>query len=145
MDGLHAFVEQHVERWNVPGASMGLLLDGAREARGYGVTSLRTRRPVTAGTSFRVASISKPFTATLTMNLVEEGIVDLDAPIDAHLPGHRLTDGRAQHRMTLCHLLTHQSGLFREFDEAKGPGDDALETAAAASSSLRPVTVPGEL
>jgi CubicO group peptidase (beta-lactamase class C family) len=145
MDELHGFVEQQMERWDVPGMSVGLLLDGARETRGYGVRSLRTRQPVTADTPFRIASISKPFTATLAMNLVEEGRIELDAPIGTYLPGLRLADGRAQRRMTLRHLLTHQSGLFREFDEDHGPGDDALGKAVARFSSLRQVTAPGEM
>jgi CubicO group peptidase (beta-lactamase class C family) len=145
MEALHAFVEQQLERWSVPGASVGLLLDGARETRGYGVTSLGTREPVAADTPFRIASISKPFTATLAMNLAEKGIVELDAPIGAYLPGLRLADEGAQRRITLRHLLTHRSGLFREFDEDHGSSDDALERAVARFSALPQVVAPGEM
>lgn len=59
-------------------------------------------------TIFDVASITKLFTATVLMTLVEEGRLALDAPIAQHLPTFR---GRGRRAVTLRHLLSHTSGL----------------------------------
>jgi CubicO group peptidase (beta-lactamase class C family) len=145
MDDLDACVRQQMERWGVPGAAVGVLLDGAREVRGYGLASLSTCRQVGTETRFRIASVSKPFTATLAMTLVEQGKVGLDVPVAAYIPDLRLADERARRGITLRHLLSHRSGLFRDFDEDHGPGDDALRKAVARFVGLRRVTAPGEM
>src|SRR3989338_545583 len=65
--------------------------------------------PMTADTVFDVASLTKPLvTATLTLALVADGRLALDAPIGRHVPSWR--EG-AKARATIRHLLTHTSGL----------------------------------
>lgn len=66
------------------------------------------RVAMTADTVFDVASLTKLFTATVLMRLVEDGLVALDAPIAEHLPSFRSSERR---RVTLRHLLSHTSGL----------------------------------
>ena len=66
------------------------------------------RVPVTGSTVFDLASLTKMFTATVLLGLVEDGALDLDAPIGDHLPTFR--DG-ARGEVTLRHLLTHTAGL----------------------------------
>jgi CubicO group peptidase (beta-lactamase class C family) len=64
--------------------------------------------PNTLDTRFNIASVSKQFTAVLILRLVEAGLLDLDRTISDYLPEYRSDVGR---RVTLHHLLTHQSGI----------------------------------
>ncbi|HLZ73253.1 MAG TPA: serine hydrolase [Dehalococcoidia bacterium] len=138
-------VHAEMERWEVPGLAVGVLHEGRSEAWGFGVASIETRQPVTADTLFQIGSISKLFTATLAMQLVEAGTVDLDAPIASHLPELRLADAAAQGSVSLRHLLTHTAGFYGDRFDDFGLGDDALAKAVASFDQLRQYTAPGEL
>ncbi|MDQ6873592.1 MAG: beta-lactamase family protein [Actinomycetota bacterium] len=65
-------------------------------------------RAATADTAFRIGSITKTFTAVLVMQLRDQGLLDLDAPLSRHL------DVPAHGELTLRHMLAHLSGLQRE-------------------------------
>lgn len=73
-----------------------------------GVRDIRTRRPVPADGRFRIASISKVFTAVVVLQLAAEHRIDLDRPVQDHLPG-LLPD--AYPDITVRQLLDHTSGL----------------------------------
>ncbi len=77
-----------------------------REA--FGLANREWGIPNTIDTKFRLASVSKPFCATLVMQLVQEGTLSLDDTISDHLDWYREDTGR---RITLHHLLAHQSGI----------------------------------
>lgn len=132
-------------RWNVPGMVIGLLHKGSTHAWGFGVANVETGVPVTPDTLFRICSITKPFTATLVMQLVEKGLLDLDTPVVRYLPSLQLADAAATRAVTLRHLLSHTAGFSTEKWEDYGPGDDALPRAIAEYGSLRQITAPGEL
>src|SRR5690348_14699797 len=93
---LDAQVRERMARWTVPGVVLGVLHDGARETRAYGVTSLETGYPVRPDTLFLIGSISKVYTAALVMALVDDGTLDLDTPVATYLPDIRLADERAR-------------------------------------------------
>ena len=76
--------------------------------RGFGHANLAWRVPNTPDTKFRVGSVTKQFTAALILQLVEEGRIDLDAPITAYLPAYPAAQGD---RVNIHHLLTHTSGI----------------------------------
>ena len=121
----------------MPGIALGLLSGGREEVWADGVADLSTGEPVMPETRFRIASISKPFTATLALTLVQEGALGLDEP----LPGLRVP-------VTLRQALAHTAGLACEWPSpvlpAFGSGDDALIRLAAAEPERLPVE-PGEL
>ncbi|HEX8866283.1 MAG TPA: serine hydrolase domain-containing protein [Lentzea sp.] len=71
-----------------------------------GTAELGGERPVPVTGRFRAGSITKSFTSTVVLQLVGEGKIELDAPVDRYLPG--LVDSR----VTVRHLLQHTSGLF---------------------------------
>src|SRR5581483_9386379 len=142
---LAAIVQPQLERWDVPGLALGVLHEGRSEAWGFGVASLETRQPVTAQTLFQIGSISKLFAATLAMQLVEAGTVDLDKPVAPYLPELRLADPAAQHTVSLRHLLTHTAGFYGDRFDDLGMGDDALAKAVAGFDQLQQYTAPGEL
>ncbi len=71
----------------------------------------RDGRPMTVDTPSRMASVTKAMSATLMMTLVDQGLVDLDAPAEVYLPALRGAGG--DRRLTVRHLYTHTSGLDR--------------------------------
>ncbi|MDN4171869.1 serine hydrolase [Nocardioides sp. SOB77] len=132
---LAALAEKH----GVPGAQLGILRLGADSADGtggsedeqivatHGVLNLRTGAPVTADSVFQIGSITKVWTATVVMQLVDEGLVELDAPVVEVLPELRLADPDVTKQVTLRHLLTHTSGIDGDVFTDTGRGDDCLE------------------
>ena len=91
-----------------------------------GVADVETGRKMTADTVFHLASVTKVYTATLVMSLVDEGLLDLDVPITTYLPDFAVADAEASAGVTLRHLLTHSSGLDGDRFATLGQGDDAL-------------------
>lgn len=131
-----AACREALERWGVPGAVVGVLADGKADVRAYGVADLATGEPVGPDTTFRVASITKPFTATLALLLAGEGVVALDRPVPLPLPAERLTPSL---------LLAHLGGFEGEAGDLArfGDGDDALARAVAELPRQRVVVPPG--
>jgi CubicO group peptidase (beta-lactamase class C family) len=132
-------------RWHVPGAAVGVLADGKRQAAGFGVVSLETGYAVRPDTLFQIGSITKLFTATLVMLLVEEGKLALDTPVAAYLPDLKLADSDAQARLTLRMLLSHSGGFNGDFFDDFGMGDDALSAYVAHLHTLAQQTPAGEV
>lgn len=129
-DALAALLASELARWGVPGAVAGFSAAGAVTVRAAGVTSLAHPAPVTEETLFRVASITKPFTATLAALLAAEGLLDLDAPVRRAVPGLRLADPATAEAVTPRHLLAHLSGLECE------PPHHVVEGGAADEGAL---------
>jgi CubicO group peptidase (beta-lactamase class C family) len=104
-------------RADVPGAAVAVIDDGrVAFARAYGLANLETRAPVTERTNFRLASLSKAFTAMAIMLLVQEGRLSFDERVSDVLPGFPAY-GR---NILIRHLLTHTSGL-RAYQDFVGP------------------------
>src|SRR5207248_10825591 len=79
---------------------------------------------------FQIGSMSKVWTATLVMQLADEGHLDLDAPLASLIPDLKLPGDLAS-SVTLRHLLTHTSGIDGDVFTDTGRGDDCLEKYAA--------------
>lgn len=75
---------------------------------GFGMANMEWQIPNTPDTKFRLGSITKQFTATLTLLLVEQGKIKLDGKISDYLPDYRKDIGE---KVTIHHLLTHTSGI----------------------------------
>ena len=75
---------------------------------GYGSANMEWNIPNTPDTRFRLGSITKQFTATVIMQLVEQGKIKLDAHLSDYLPDYRKDTGS---KVTIHHLLTHTSGI----------------------------------
>jgi CubicO group peptidase (beta-lactamase class C family) len=110
-----------------------------------GITNIETRVPVTTGTLFQIGSITKIYTATLIMQLVDEGRISLDASPAEYLPGLRFGDDDARGAITLRHLLTHTSGVDGDFFDDFGRGQDAVARYVDACAGLDQVFPPGEM
>ncbi|GID28683.1 serine hydrolase domain-containing protein [Paractinoplanes brasiliensis] len=114
------------ERHDVPGATLGILRDGEIGEAAYGVLNLRTGVEVTTDSLFQIGSISKVWTATLVMQLADEGKLQLDAPLIEVLPELKLSDPQVTAKVTMRHLLTHTSGIDGDIFTDTGRGDDCL-------------------
>ncbi|GLY93188.1 serine hydrolase domain-containing protein [Actinoplanes sp. NBRC 103695] len=119
------------ERHHVPGAALGILQGDEVAEAAYGVLNLRTGVPVTTDSLFQLGSISKVWTATLVMQLVDEGKLALDTPLIEVMPELRLADAEVTKQITMRHLLTHTSGIDGDIFTDTGRGDDCLEKYAA--------------
>lgn len=126
LENLPRQFKQRVRKYQVPGAGLAILRGSRMIATANaGVTSLDTRIPVTDDTLFQIGSITKTLTTTLAMQLVDEGQLDLDAPVRRYLPDFRVADPRVSREVTPRHLLSHQSGIDGDFWVESGRGDDA--------------------
>jgi len=102
------FVRAEMERQHVPGVAVAIVRNGRVElATGYGFANLEHRVPVSPDTVFQSASLTKQFTATAVMLLVQDGKLELDGSITAYLAGAPKT----WKPITIRHLLTHTSGI----------------------------------
>jgi CubicO group peptidase (beta-lactamase class C family) len=140
---LRAFVQEQAERFAVPGVSVGIFHDGQEQYAYHGVTSVENPLPVDESTLFQFGSTGKTFTATAIMRLVEQGRIDLNAPVRAYLPAFRLRDEDVASRVTVLHLLNHSAGWDGDMMDDTGNGDDALTQYAARMERLQQLTPLG--
>ncbi|MGH7019667.1 MAG: serine hydrolase domain-containing protein, partial [Brevundimonas sp.] len=107
-------VEAQMRALAVPGVSIAFV-DGGRIAwtRTYGLADPATGQAVSVDTLFQAASISKPVAAMAALDMVEDGLLSLDAPVNDRLSGWKIPDNAltAQTPVTLRHLLSHSGGL----------------------------------
>ena len=92
-------------------------------AHAFGVSDVAAKTPATPKTRFRIASVTKMFTAVAVMQLVEAGRVRLDAPLATYLP-----DAPYATKVTIRELLMHTSGIWNYGDEAFTSGRVATPT-----------------
>ncbi|MFF5262211.1 serine hydrolase domain-containing protein [Actinomadura viridis] len=111
----HAGLRQVMDRLTGPDGAPGALAEvNDRDGRlvlTSGVADVRTGAPVNPRSRFRIGSLTKPFVATVTLQLVGEGRIELDAPVERYLPGvvrGADNDGR---EITVRQLLQHTSGI----------------------------------
>lgn len=89
----------------IPGLAVAVAIDGKLVyAEGFGYADLEQRVPAWPTTKFRIGSISKPLTAAALMQLVEEGKVDLDAPVQKYVPSFPDKGAKITSRMLAGHL-----------------------------------------
>ncbi|WP_207400897.1 serine hydrolase domain-containing protein [Actinomadura roseirufa] len=88
-----------------------------------GVADVRTGRPVPANGHFRTASVTKAFVATTVLQLVGEGRLSLDDPVERLLPGVVAGNGNDGRKITVRHLLQHTSGLHDDLPGFSSPED----------------------
>jgi D-alanyl-D-alanine carboxypeptidase len=111
-------------------------------SRSYGLANRAFRIPNTPRTRYRIASITKAFTATLILQLVDEGLLDLQQPFGRYLPAYR---GPGADRITIHQLLNHTSGLANydkvtSAEQALTNGIPAYQTPLTASQLLERVS-----
>src|SRR5512140_1561217 len=113
-------------RAHVPGAAWGIVIDGTLAHSGTaGYRDLSAKAPVDVNTAFRIASMTKSFTAMAILKLRDEGRLSLDDPAEKYVPELKSlvypTSDSA--KITVRHLLSHAEG----FPEDNPWGDRQLE------------------
>lgn len=136
-------VDTAMERYagKVPGASLLVLKDGRPVLRkAYGYADLEAGVAATPATNYRLASVSKQFTAAAVLLLAEGGKLKLDDPIRHWLPSLPPSD----QAITIHHLLSHSSGLI-DYEDLIPPGttrqlndDDVLRMLSAETRTYFP-------
>ena len=119
-------IEETMFSAKVPGASLGIFLDGEILSTGLGVTSVDNALPVDDQTLFQIGSITKTFVATVIMRLLEREQLSLDEPVKNYLDDLKLSDQEANDKLTLRNILTHTCGFTGDYFHDLGFGNDAL-------------------
>lgn len=133
-----------IKKHKVPGASVAVLDGDDMECAVAGVVNNVTRVRTTPDTLFQIGSITKVYTATLVMQLVDDGKVELDAPVKRYVPDLKLRDEAAARAITVRHLLTHTSGLPGDYFPTCGRGDDAVKRYVRSLRKVGLAHTPGE-
>ncbi|WP_199565667.1 serine hydrolase domain-containing protein [Spongiactinospora rosea] len=115
------------KRHKVPGASLGILFRGELTEAATGLANVDAGIEATTETLWQIGSITKVWTATVAMALVDAGVLTLDEPIASVFPGLRLADDGLAKSVTLRHLLSHTSGIDGDVFDDTGRGGDCLE------------------
>lgn len=144
-DRVATALEHKMQELGVPGAALGILADGEVRTRAFGVTNIDHPLPVTADTLFQIGSISKTFTGTAIMRLVEQGKLRLEDPVRTHLPAFSVKDAEASARVTVRDTLTHMSGWEGDYFDDPSSGDDALQRIVERMSMLEQTARVGEM
>jgi serine beta-lactamase-like protein LACTB len=114
VEPLDHFIAHEVADKRLPALSIALVDDQKVVwARGYGFADADKKKPATADTVYRVGSVSKLFTDIAVMQLVEQGKLDLDAPVTKYLPDFKPIS-KYDKPITLRMLMSHRAGLVRE-------------------------------
>lgn len=111
---------------DAPGITIIVVKDGKTLLRkGYGLADVAQRRPLTPDTVLHIASITKQFTSTAVLMLVDEGKIKLDDDITVYLPDYP-THGK---KISIEHLLTHTSGIvsYTSKDNTDRPKDPTVQ------------------
>jgi serine beta-lactamase-like protein LACTB, mitochondrial len=98
-------VSKFMASTNAPGIAVAVVLNGEEVwSEGFGMADLENNAPVTTQTLFRLASISKPITATAAMQLWEQGKLDLEVPIQKYCPAFPQKESPINTRQLMSHL-----------------------------------------
>ena len=134
-------VRDFAERSRVPGIAYGIVVDGRLAHVGTaGYRELPSRAPVDTSTVFRIASMTKSFTAVAILQLRDAGLLSLDDPVERHVPelaGLRYPTADAP-KITIRHLLSHSAG----FPEDNPWGDQQLAATDDEMSAMMRAGIP---
>jgi D-alanyl-D-alanine carboxypeptidase len=114
-EDIHTFVKNLCQEAVDSGKTVGLSVGVARAdtivvAEGFGLANVELKVPATKDTVYRIGSVTKEFTAAAVLLLVEDGLIELDAPISDYVPDYP----EHARSVTVRHLLHHTSGV-RDF------------------------------
>ena len=138
-----ARLKELASRTRVHGATLGIWSGGQEMLAAHGVLNAATRVPVTTDSLFQVGSITKIWTATMIMQLIDEGLLALDTAVSRALPGVRLGAGDVGDRVTVRHLLTHTSGIDGDIFTDTGRGDECVQRYVDELAGAPSVFTPG--
>jgi CubicO group peptidase (beta-lactamase class C family) len=148
LDDIQAWLDERLpsllDEHDVPGASWAVLRGDQVADGAAGTLSKATGVEATADSVFQIGSVTKLWTSTLVMQLVDAGRIDLDRPVRGYLPEFRIADEEAAERITVRQLLNHTAGFEGDIFTDTGVGDDCLEKYVATLHDVPQLFPPGE-
>lgn len=136
-------VADAAKRHGVIGVSAAFANGDVVSAASFGMLNVETQVCVTDDSAFQIGSITKVFTGTMVMQLVEEGRVVLDTPIRRYLPDLLVDHKPVSDAVTVQRLLNHTSGIVGDLFVDTGRNDDATARYVERCADLPYVSEPG--
>lgn len=143
---LQSYVEAFVEETGLPALSVAIWRDGELFEGAAGVLNQETGVEANTESIFQIGSITKVMTAALVMQLVDEGLVELDEPVRRYLRDFQILDKHASDTITVRQLLNHTNGIAGDFfpDDQEADGN-LIARYVDRCNALPLVHQPGEM
>lgn len=137
-------LNDYAAQYGIPGASAAIIKDGQCAAAATGLLNRDTRVAATPDSLFQIGSITKTFTATLALQLVERKQIALDDPVRKYLPDFRVASEDISNTVTIRQLLTHTSGIDGDFFPDTGTDSDCIERYVRSCADLGQIHAPDD-
>ena len=148
LDEVRAWMDEQLplllEKYDVPAAAWGVLQGDELVDGAAGLLSRATGVEATTDAVFQIGSITKLWTSSLVMQLVDEGLVDLEAPLRTYLPEFRIRDEEPAPQISVQQLHNHTPGFEGDVFTHSGVVVDCLEKFVATLGDLPQLFPPGE-
>lgn len=147
LNELEKKVTEFMAEGDIPGLSLVIIRGGKPDyIKSFGFADLETKKPVTPGTIFEIASCSKAFTALAALKLEKEGLIDLDAPVSRYLPWFYTNYKGKKQEITLRQCLHQTSGIpFKSISRIPVRDDDAaLQDTVKNLAGIELADLPGK-
>src|SRR3954464_11620080 len=148
LDDIKAWLDERLplllEEHDVPGAGWAVLRGDQVADGAAGSLSKATGVEATPDSVFQIGSVTKLWTSTLVMQLVDEGKGGLDEPIRTYLPEFKIADEDAAAKITVRQLLSHTAGFEGDIFTDTGMGDDCVEKYLGVLGEVPQLFAPGE-
>ena len=144
-DWIRGALPNLLEQYDVPAAAWAVLHDGEVVEGAVGILSRSTGVEATTDSLFQIGSITKLWTATLVLQLADEGLIDLDQPVRTYLPEFTIGDESVAAQITVRHLLSHTAGFEGDIFTDTGVGDDCLEKYIPTLANVPQLFAPDEM
>ena len=139
---IDTFLQAQVKANRISGLAAAIVQgDQVVFMKGYGEAA--PGKSVTPQTQFYIGSVTKSFTALAVMQLVEQGQLELDAPIQSYLPWFQVSDAEVSAQITVRHLLNQTSGLSERGDPNASAYTSSLEEQARLLAGVHPTAPVG--
>ena len=112
---LQSYADQALVKHSIPAISLAVWKDGALHKAAAGSLNINNGLPNTTDTIFQIGSITKVMTTSLIMQLVDEGLVDLDAPVKQYVRDFAIADPEASGAITVRQLVNHTNGMAGDY------------------------------
>lgn len=111
-DSLDIYINREMKRWNLPGLAIAIVKNGkVIVAKGYGVSDIEKKTPVTENTVFQIASCTKAFTGTSLALLESYGKINMDDKVTKYLPYFKMSEEWRTNQITIRDVLSHRIGF----------------------------------
>ena len=136
-EGVDAYLQERVRQNRLPGLAAAVIQNGeVIFSKGYGETG--AGQGIDADSQFYIGSVTKSFTALAVLQLVQDGRLALDAPVQQYIPWFRVADEAVSAQITIRHLLNHTSGLSEQGDPNASAVTASLEEQARLLRDVKP-------